>query len=85
MSSVEIILTVLGSAGGTGVIIAALSAWLGKVCADRLAQLQKLSGEIDLDPAKTPHRSVYGVVGGNGSASEVAESRECHIRATLKT
>jgi hypothetical protein len=52
MSSVEIILTVLGAAGGTGVIIAGLSAWLGKVWADRIAQAQKLSGEIDLDLRK---------------------------------
>jgi hypothetical protein len=52
MSSVEIILTVLGAAGGTGAIIAGLSAWLGKVWADRIAQAQKLAGEIDLDLRK---------------------------------
>lgn len=52
MSSVEIILTVLGAAGGTGVIIAGLSAWLGKVWADRIAQAQKLAGDIDLDLRK---------------------------------
>jgi len=52
MSSVEIILTVLGAAGGTGVIMAGLSAWLGKVWADRIAQAQKLAGDIDLDLRK---------------------------------
>ena len=52
MSVVEIILTVLGAAGGTGVIIAGLSAWIGKVWADSIAQAQKLAGEIDLDLRK---------------------------------
>lgn len=52
MSSMEIILTVLGAAGGTGVIVAGLGAWLGKVWADRIAQAQKLAGEIDLDLRK---------------------------------
>ncbi len=45
----EIVLTVLGAAGGAGTIIAGLGAWLGKVWADRMAQMQKLSGDIDLD------------------------------------
>ncbi len=58
MTPVEIILTVLGAAGGTGVIIAGLSAWLGKVWADRIAQLQKLAGEIDLD-LRTRRIEVY--------------------------
>lgn len=49
MSGVEIILTVLGAAGGAGAIIAGLSLWLGKVWADRIAQTQKFTGEIDLD------------------------------------
>lgn len=52
MSPVEIILTVLGAAGGAGVIVAGLGAWLGKVWADRIAQAQKLAGEIDLDLRK---------------------------------
>jgi hypothetical protein len=52
MSSVEIILTVLGAAGGAGVIVAGLGAWLGKVWADRIAHAQKLAGEIDLDLRK---------------------------------
>ena len=38
--------------GGTGAIIAGLSAWLGKFSADRIAQTQKLAGEIDLDLRK---------------------------------
>jgi len=59
MSSVEIILTVLGAAGGAGVIIAGLSAWLGKVWADRIAQVQKLTWEIDLDLRKR-RIEVYG-------------------------
>jgi len=49
MTSVEIFLTVLGSAGGAGAIIVGLSVWLGKVWADRIAQVQKLAGDIDLD------------------------------------
>jgi hypothetical protein len=49
MSAIEIILTVIASAGGAGVVIAGLAAWLGKVWADRMAQSQKLIGEIDLD------------------------------------
>jgi hypothetical protein len=52
MSPAEIILTVIASAGGAGVVVAALSAWLGKVWADRLSQSQKLLGEIDLDLRK---------------------------------
>jgi hypothetical protein len=49
MSPVELVLAVLVSAGGTGVIVAGLAAWLGKVWADRMAQSQKLIGEIDID------------------------------------
>ena len=49
MSPIEVIFTVLGAAGGTGVVIVGLSAWLGKVWADRIAQAQKLAGDIDLD------------------------------------
>lgn len=52
MSGVEIVLTVLASAGGTGVILAGLAAWLGKVWADRIAQSARLLGEIDLDLRK---------------------------------
>lgn len=58
MPSSEIIMTVLTSAGGTGVIIAGLGALLGKVWADRLAQIQKLAGEIDLD-LRTRRIAVY--------------------------
>jgi hypothetical protein len=49
MSPVELVLTVLTAAGGVGVIVAGLAAWLGKVWADRIAQSQKLIGEIDID------------------------------------
>jgi hypothetical protein len=49
MSAVELILTVLTAAGGVGVVVAALAAWLGKVWADRIAHSQKLIGEIDID------------------------------------
>lgn len=49
MSPIEIILTVIASAGGAGVVIAGLAAWLGKVWADRMAQSQRLIGDIDLD------------------------------------
>jgi hypothetical protein len=49
VSAAEIILTVIASAGGAGVILAALGAWLGQVWADRLSQSQRLLGEIDLD------------------------------------
>ena len=59
MSSVEIILTVLTAVGGTGVVIAGLAAWLGKVWADRIAQTQKLRGEIDVD-LRTRRIEVYG-------------------------
>jgi hypothetical protein len=49
MSAFELILTVLVSAGGAGVVVVGLAAWLGKVWADRIAQSQKLIGEIDID------------------------------------
>jgi hypothetical protein len=49
MTPAELILTVLTAAGGVGVIVAGLAAWLGKVWADRIAQSQKLIGEIDID------------------------------------
>ena len=56
MNPVDIILTILGAAGGTGVIIAGLSARLGKVWADRIAEAQKqalrITTEIDLDLRK---------------------------------
>lgn len=49
MSAVEIILTVLTAAGGTGVVVVGLSVWLGKVWADRISQTQQLLGQIDID------------------------------------
>src|SRR5688572_2668523 len=49
MSPFEIIVTIVGAAGGTGVVIVGLSAWLGKLWADRIAAVRKLAGEIDLD------------------------------------
>jgi len=53
MESYELILTILGSVGGTGVIIAGLSAWLGNVWAARIADVHKqalqLATTIDLD------------------------------------
>ena len=49
MSGIEIVLTVLASAGGSGLILAGLANWLGKVWADRIAHSTKLLGEIDLD------------------------------------
>lgn len=53
MEPIDLILTILGAAGGTGVIIAGLSAWLGKVWANRIAEAQKqalkIATEIDLD------------------------------------
>lgn len=56
MKPFELILTVLGSAGGAGVIIAGLSAWLGKVWASRIAdahmQALKFAATIDLDLRK---------------------------------
>jgi hypothetical protein len=48
-SPLDIILTVLTAAGGAGVIILGLGAWLGKVWADRIAQRQKFDSDIDLD------------------------------------
>jgi hypothetical protein len=38
--------------GGTGVVILGLATWLGKVWSDRIAQSEKLRGEIDLDLRK---------------------------------
>jgi hypothetical protein len=38
--------------GGTGVVILGLATWLGKVWCDRIAQSEKLRGEIDLDLRK---------------------------------
>ena len=52
MSSLDLLLTVLASAGGTAVVLGGLAAWLGKVWADRIAQSTKLVGEIDLDLRK---------------------------------
>lgn len=52
MPATEIIFTIIASAGGAGVIVAALAAWLGKVWADRFAQSQKMLGDIDLDLRK---------------------------------
>jgi len=52
VNAAEIIFTVIASAGGAGLIIAGLGAWLGRVWADRLSQSQKLMGEIDLDLRK---------------------------------
>ena len=49
MSPTELVLTILGAVGGTGVIVAGIGAWLGKVWADRIAQTRKLAGDIDLD------------------------------------
>jgi len=43
MSPIEIILTVMATAGGSAVVVAGLAAWLGKVWADRIAQNQRLS------------------------------------------
>ncbi len=56
MDPIDLILTILGAAGGTGVIIAGLSAWLGTVWANRIAAAQKqalqIVTEIDLDLRK---------------------------------
>ena len=56
MNAIDLILTILGAAGGTGVIIAGLSAWLGKVWANRIAEAQKqalkIATKIDLDLRK---------------------------------
>jgi len=52
VSPSEIVATVIASAGGSAVIIAALAAWLGKVWADRIAQSQKLLQDIDIDLRK---------------------------------
>ncbi len=49
MSPIEIVLTALSAAGGSAVVVAGLAAWLGKVWADRIAQNQKLLGDIDVD------------------------------------
>jgi len=52
MSVTEIVLALLGAAGGSAVVVAALAAWLGKVWADRIAQTQKLLQDIDIDLRK---------------------------------
>ena len=52
MSSLDLLLTALASAGGTVVVLGGLASWLGKVWADRIAQYTKLVGEIDLDLRK---------------------------------
>lgn len=50
MSTIEIIVTsVLSAAGGSGVVLAAMSAWLGKVWSDRIARVENLLGQVDLD------------------------------------
>ena len=49
MSSIEIITTIIASAGGSALIIAGLAAWLGKVWADRILESQKMFQDIDLD------------------------------------
>lgn len=52
MPVTEIVLAVLGAAGGSAVVVCAFAAWLGKVWGDRIAQAQKLSQVIDIDLRK---------------------------------
>ncbi len=52
MTEAELLLTILGSIGGSGLIAAGLAAWLGKVWADRISQSTRLFAEIDIDLRK---------------------------------
>lgn len=51
-SAFELVMTVLAAMGGAGAVVVSLAAFLAKLWSDRLAQLQRLSGEIDLDLRK---------------------------------
>lgn len=48
-SAFELVMTVLAAMGGADAVVVSLAAFLAKLWGDRLAQLQRLSGEIDLD------------------------------------
>lgn len=52
MTPLEVVAAVISAAGGSAVIVAGLAAWLGKLWLDRITNLHKLLGEIDVDLRK---------------------------------
>lgn len=52
MTSADSVVEILTAAGGSGLIVAGLAGWLGKVLADRLSQVTRLRGEVDVDLRK---------------------------------
>ena len=53
----ETLVVIVGSLGGTGVLILGLSAWLGKVWANRLMTNEKAQFETDLEAIKSNYTS----------------------------
>jgi hypothetical protein len=53
MSAGEIALTIIGSAGGAGVIIAGLAAWLGRVWLSRIVEAEKAIHSRELEFLKS--------------------------------
>jgi hypothetical protein len=50
MSPFETIVTsVVSAIGGSSIVLAAMSAWLGKVWSERIARVENLLGQIDID------------------------------------
>lgn len=52
---------ILGSLGGAGFIVVALSSWLGRVWATRLMDNQRHSHQQELDAYSGPFRSLIPV------------------------
>jgi hypothetical protein len=52
MTPLEVVAAVISAAGGSAVIVAGLAAWLGKLWLDRITNLNKLLGDIDVDLRK---------------------------------
>ncbi|MCK9295878.1 MAG: hypothetical protein M0P70_12420 [Desulfobulbaceae bacterium] len=52
MTPFEVVAAVISAAGGSAVIVAGLAAWLGKLWLDRIMNLNKLLGQIDIDLRK---------------------------------
>lgn len=61
VSILELAMTILAAVGGGGIVVVGMSAWLGRIWAERIAQTQKFAGEIDLDLRKR-RIDVYGAL-----------------------